>query len=204
MSVRDVPIPLRMRKLPLDHRGYPIGKGFYVDKAGKPQFTINDETKRQRHIRNDLCAICGTKLMRFRWFIGGPASAYDEHGAYIDPPLHDECAHYALQVCPYLAAPAYAGRIDGKLLSASEKQDMFTDPTMLPYRPDFFVAVCSRGTGWVDDGPLIRWVVPTRPYVRVEHWVQGQQVPVDMAAVEAALARAKAHAQPQTVASPTA
>ena len=39
-----------------------------------------------------------------------------ENGAFADPPGHRACVTYALQVCPYLAAPSYAKRIDGETL----------------------------------------------------------------------------------------
>lgn len=193
MSPHDVPIPARMRSLPLDQRGYPMAKFAFIDSQGNPQFTINDEPRRQHHLFNDLCPICGQALNRFRWFVGGPASAMHVKGCYIDPPMHDECAHYALLVCPYLAAPSYAGRIDDKKLPVQDYSTalFLNDPTMLDYRPDFFVAVCARATTWqFDSFGLIRYVRPTRPYVRWEAWRKGQKVVVSPEEMQAALAKA--------------
>lgn len=200
MNPRSVPVPLRMRKLPLEARGYPIPKFAFIDSEGKPQFTINDEMKRQVHIRKDRCPICGETLLRFRWFVGGPASGLHPQGVYIDPPMHEECAHYALQACPYLAAPSYAGRIDGKLLPEQDaKLALFlNDPTMLDYRPDFFVAAVSRGTIWQGEG-MVKYVAPVRPLVKVEFWRKGRQVDVTAGEVQAALDKALA-GQPEAVA----
>ena len=36
------PVPKMMRTLPRDARGYPIPFIVVIDRAGKPQFTIND------------------------------------------------------------------------------------------------------------------------------------------------------------------
>jgi hypothetical protein len=105
IDFRTVPIPALMKERQVDPRGYPIPWNVLVDSTGKAHFTINDESLRQMAIRDRLCPICGHRLWRGMWFVGGPGSALHEHGAYIDPPMHKPCAEYALKVCPYLAAP---------------------------------------------------------------------------------------------------
>jgi hypothetical protein len=69
--MKTIKIPARMRHLAIDHRGYPISVTVLVDEAGRPNFTINDEAKRQEIIREDRCPICGDKLLRGRWSVGG-------------------------------------------------------------------------------------------------------------------------------------
>src|SRR5215472_13925800 len=96
-------VPSRMAHLPLDPRGYPIPANVYRDAQGRPHFTINDDRKRLEQLRRDACPICDQSLYIGRWFVGGPLSAFHPNGAYIDLPMHHECATYALQVCPYLA-----------------------------------------------------------------------------------------------------
>ena len=103
MKPVDVPIPERMQHLDRDGRGYVIPWTVFRDSKGKAHFTINDENRRQTVIGRDCCPICAAKLLRGRWFVGGPGSAFHERGAYIDPPMHRECVVYALKVCPYLA-----------------------------------------------------------------------------------------------------
>jgi hypothetical protein len=141
-------IPARMAHLPRDHRGYPIPAMVLIDDGGRPHFQINDERKRQKCIEEDRCAICGTKLFRGRWFVGGPLSAFSERGSYIDPPLHQECAEFALAVCPYLAAPHYGKEIGVKTLKGRSATGIgiAIDPTTLPDRPPFFVAVMAVAT----------------------------------------------------------
>jgi hypothetical protein len=162
-----------MKHLKTDPRGYPIPDGLYIDQDGRAHFTINDETKRQRHLKQRCCPICGKRLKPDYWFVGGPRSAFDPNGAYIDLPMHDECAHYALQVCPYLAAPNYSGRIDAKTLSKDNATPMLIDQTMIPERPNTFVAVCCKKFSIIAGG---RYVRPTKPYLKVEYWQYGQKV----------------------------
>jgi hypothetical protein len=127
-----------------------------------------------------LCAICGKKLTRGRWFVGGPLSAFHAEGCYIDTPLHGDCARYALQVCPYLAAPKYSGRLDDAKIDAAELPDtlVMIDPTVLPERPDVFVAVMATGQTIKRNNGQI-YVRPRRPYKNVEYWRFGQQLPFE-------------------------
>lgn len=171
-------IPDRMARLDRDKRGYPIPVSVYRDSAGRPHFTISNEQVRQRVITEDCCPICGGKLTRGRWFVGGPQSAFHVRGAYIDPPMHNECAHYALKVCPYLAAQSYARRIEDKTLAPGETPPMLIDPTMDPQRPDYFVAVMAVKQDLICLGntDFVQYIKPRRPYSRIEFWKHGVHV----------------------------
>jgi hypothetical protein len=167
-----IPIPERMAHLPRDRRGYPIPWSVYHDATGRPHFQINDDVKRAIALARDWCPICANGLWRGRWFVGGPLSAFHPDGAYIDPPMHSECAHYALMACPYLAAPDYAKRIDARTLSKDDKSTMLlVDPTMIPERPEVFVALMTTGQERIGDN-----VRPRRPYSRIEYWRHGKQI----------------------------
>jgi len=176
-------IPDRMAKLERDARGYPIPVTVLRGTDGRPHFTINNEAARQRVIVQDRCPICGQRLLRGRWLVGGPGSAFHARGAYIDPPMHDECVHYALQACPYLAAPSYSRRIDDKTLTpeARKAAGLLFDQTMDPTRPELFVAVMFIGQPrWINDFvagiPVVRHLQPRKPYRKVEYWRHGQQL----------------------------
>lgn len=172
----NVAIPARMAHLERDRRGYPIPVSVYRDSDGRPHFTIIDELKRQRVIADDRCPICGGKLTRGRWFVGGPMSAFNNRGAYIDPPMHGECARYALRVCPYLAAPNYDKRIDDKTLPPGDDAPLLLDPTLIPERPDYFVAVMATGQKLIMNGGVVQYIAPKRPYSKIEFWQYGQRV----------------------------
>lgn len=168
------PIPPRMRHLDVDPRGYAIPWLVMRDRNGRAQFTINDEIKRERALRHDLCPVCGTKLFRGRWFVGGPGSAFHPDGAFIDTPMHAECKDYSMTVCPYLSVKHYDRRIDDRLLDAREKGIIAIDPTLDPARPKLFVALMTIGQRRVYEGSLPNYVLPKRPYSRVEFWLQGK------------------------------
>jgi len=169
-----VPVPDRMKHLPLDRRGYPVPVIVAV-KDGVPAFSVNDVDITHRMVAEDRCSICGTKLFRGRWLVGGCLSALACDGVFADAPVHDECVHYALQACPYLAAPNWRTPI-GRLQHAQmglpglafdiEKTD--------PARPEAFIAVMasridieSRGFGVVFCRPKEGHVI------RAEAWKNG-------------------------------
>lgn len=169
-----VPIPARMAKLKLDARGYPVPFIVLVDAAGIAQFTINDGRKTELARRLNLCGICGTKLFRGHWFVGGPISALHLHGVYFDGPLHSECARFALQVCPWLAAPKYAKRIEDARMkpeNVPEGIGQLVDPTVMNHRPSCFVAVMAIGHEFVNGHYR-----PNRPYRTIEFWRQGKRL----------------------------
>jgi hypothetical protein len=181
MKPIGVELPTRMQKLEKDHRGYPVPFIVLRDKAGEPHFTINDDRKLFYVLEHDLCGICGQKLLRGRWFVGGPLSAFHPQGAYLDGPLHHECMTYALQVCPYLVASKYLKRVDVATLKAEEREMILIDPTALPYRPKVFVAVMAVGQTVLVSPPQPKYK-PNRPYRAVEFWLNGKQISKDQGA----------------------
>jgi hypothetical protein len=185
-SPKTFPIPDRMRHLRRDARGFPIFYMAYCDAQGDPHFTVNEEEQRQDCIRREVCSICGGKLMRGRWFLGGPGSAFHQRGCYIDPPMHFECMRYALHVCPYLAMPRWTKFIEGKTLKATDPTQTLIDPAVEDERPEVFVAVMATGQHQIKGGlgydkvpvaiEFVQYIKPARPYSRLEFWQHGARV----------------------------
>lgn len=177
-NIREISIPKRMAHLDRDERGYPIPVMVFRDKTGRAHFTINNESDRFMLLMDDRCSICGQKLLRLRWFVGGPLSAFHEHGTYMDPPLHRECMHYGLRVCPYLALPSYTKRIDARTVRDPEPNRIFMDQTHIPARPVVFVCVGATGQSIRNTGDPLSpiYVTPKRPYKAIEHWKDGRQI----------------------------
>lgn len=177
MNWREVPIPKFMQALPRDRRGLPIPAIVMLDTDGTPHFTVNDSQKRAKVLREDRCGICGNPLFRGRWFVGGPLSAFSPRGCYIDPPMHGECVAYALQVCPYLAAPRYTGRLDDIKIDPAKVPGliMLVDETMLPDRPETFVAIMAVGQAVWARGATT-YVKPKAPYRQVQYWRHGSRL----------------------------
>jgi len=100
---RAVEIPVWLKHRPVDPRGYPIPFTAYVSPDGTPDFRVLDEEKRQDVVRRRLCGLCGFPLAYWIWFIGGDQSFSTR--MFNDPAMHEECARYALEVCPFLVRP---------------------------------------------------------------------------------------------------
>ncbi|HEY2617482.1 MAG TPA: hypothetical protein VGI78_09115 [Acetobacteraceae bacterium] len=123
-EIAKADVPQRMRTRPRDARGYPIPFLVMIDRNGTPQFTINDDAKAAACRAKRLCAICGKRFDPDGvWFVGGSRCFLHEHGAFIDPPSHLECATYSLRVCPFLAASRYMRRIDDAKLAPGAMPD---------------------------------------------------------------------------------
>ena len=170
-----------MARLPRDARGYPVPVVVKRDESGRPLFIVNDAEVIQRCIKRKLCSICGDRMVREFWFAGGPGSAFDPRGMYLDPPMHHECVTFALRVCPYLASPARREYVNAatveKLAERLGGDKLLLDPTVDEERPDPFVAVMSYGVS-VSSGSLgkERYLAPLRPYHAVEFWRHGERL----------------------------
>jgi hypothetical protein len=101
-SIADIPLPLRMRHLPVSDKGFPVP--WFVEWIdGQPDFRVMDGRKWLRAVRHDLCWLCGNTLGRFKVFCAGPMCAVNRTSA--EPPSHRECAEYAVKACPFLTKP---------------------------------------------------------------------------------------------------
>ncbi len=100
-----------------------------------------------------------------------PLSALHPQGRVQRPADAPECAHYALQVCPYLAAPHYAKRVTDARRVAQAGLGIGINPGSDTERPALFVLVMAVGQSvhW-SALPTIR---PRRPYRAVEYWQSG-------------------------------
>jgi hypothetical protein len=166
-----------MKKLTIDSRGYPIPWIVQIGNTGEPHFIINDFIRVDKCRKGDLCGICGQSLMRGRWFIGGPLSAFHPNGAYIDPPMHKECMEYAMQVCPYISMSNYnAFKMHELRKNIKTPKDLggvvLVDETMIPGRPAIFVCVHARASRALNSGHFC----PAKPYIGVQYWRHGQQI----------------------------
>lgn len=174
----EVTLPKKMRALGKDRRGYPIPYILLRDTDGRPHYTVNDTHRVMKALQEKRCGICGTRLDKPMWFVGGPLSALHMDGAYIDSALHHECMTYALQVCPYLAAPNYSGRIDTATIDPAKVPDVaiFLDTTMIPERPAVFVAIAALGQDYQFTDMGTSRIRPHRPFVAIEYWRQGKRL----------------------------
>lgn len=179
-TITDAPVPRRMQSLAVDPRGYAIPWNVMRGIDGTGIFTVNDDRKHYEAIRRELCPLCGERLGAWKWFVGGPGSAFDVNGWYLDLPGHRDCIEYALQVCPYLALPKYLGRIDvpaHKMHNVPPEARLLLDETIAPERPDIFVAQASAYVELkVNHRPALPHVRPHKPILERGYWRHGRKL----------------------------
>jgi hypothetical protein len=99
-------------------KGLPIPMAVVVTN-GKPDFATVNFTLVFDLAYKKKCALCGTRMRGNRYaFIGGPVAK--ANGLYQDGPMHEECARYAAEVCPFVD-----GRKDEYRDGASRPDEMY-------------------------------------------------------------------------------
>jgi len=131
-------LPASLAARPRDRRGLPIPFVQHLGPDGQPDFTQIDASKVIRCAREHRCGLCGEPLHGKVSFLGGPRSAAAQggHGAYIDPPMHPECARAALDLCPHMAVQQ-ALRVRGDASNLTPHHD--------PHKPDRWVLLTAPG-----------------------------------------------------------
>lgn len=100
---KDLPeIPLRMRQLPIEARGYPVP--WFVEWInGVPDFRVMDRRKWGLAIRFGNCWLCGEPVGVRRTFVIGPMCGITR--TTNEPASHHECATFAAIACPFMTRP---------------------------------------------------------------------------------------------------
>jgi hypothetical protein len=95
-----IPIPKHLEGRPR-WRGLPIPYIALIKDDGEPDFRVTNEINRRVVMIERLCQLCGNKMGRNLFFVGGTMAA--KHNQYFEPQAHLECVIYAMQVCPFIA-----------------------------------------------------------------------------------------------------
>ena len=82
-------------------RRLPVPFSAEQDEHGRAVFTALDPARKDQIIRHRLCGVCGRPLGYWFVFLGDEISARPG-GIYVDPPMHENCALAAIEVCPYI------------------------------------------------------------------------------------------------------
>jgi len=102
-AISRIPIPARMKHLPISENGFPTPWFVPYDQNGVAVPQAADPVKRLRAYRDHLCWCCGGKLGIHMAFTLGPMCAVNRVTA--EPASHRACAEYAVRVCPFLVKP---------------------------------------------------------------------------------------------------
>jgi hypothetical protein len=101
-AIKDIAIPARMARLPVNERGYPV-PWFVAMIDGKWDFRAIGPGKVKDAYNKKLCWLCGQPLGQFLAFVIGPMCSINRVSS--EPPSHRDCAEYAVKACPFLAQP---------------------------------------------------------------------------------------------------
>ena len=99
---------------------------------------------------------------------------------FTSPHAHEECARYAIQVCPFLAVPTYSRLIEARTLKPETLHEtaLVHHDQITPSRPCFFVLARTSSIRLVEagDGSGKKYILPRRPWKQVEFWKDGKTI----------------------------
>lgn len=112
------PPPPRIARLPRDKHARPV-PWFVAHVNGTPDFRIANDRKMRGAIVFRCCWICGSSLRNQTLgpaatqyaYVIGPMCAVNRVSS--EPPMHRECAIYAVRACPFLTMPGMRRRSTG-------------------------------------------------------------------------------------------
>lgn len=163
----SIAMPERIARLPKDERGYPVqvtaGKGT----DGKIDFRAINMNAWANCVKLRRCGICGEPLGANIAFVGGPISM-DNRG-FVDAGMHRDCARYACQVCPFIAAPRFAY---ARTIPALEGHEMSVHESVSTKRPDYFGLGVTKFYDVRANGPE-EIVLVAAPWKSLEWWKEG-------------------------------
>lgn len=166
-DLAGIAVPPRVAALPKDERGYPIqvtaGKGT----DGKIDFRAISMSVWATCVKHRRCGVCGEPLGRFVAFVGGPQSMASR--AFMDAGMHKDCAQYACQVCPFIAAPRFAY---ARALPVLEGQTVVINEAVSTNRPSYFGLGVTRYYSVVPNGSDSLAII-AQSWDYVEWWKEG-------------------------------
>jgi hypothetical protein len=101
-SIRHIPVPPRMARLPISDRGFPV-PWFVAKVNGEWDFRAIEPGKVARADIERRCWLCGEQLGQYLAFVIGPMSSINRVSS--EPPSHRDCAEFAVRACPFLSQP---------------------------------------------------------------------------------------------------
>jgi hypothetical protein len=170
------PAPGKIRRLPVDARGYPVP--WFVGwlkhpETGEryPEFRVIGPSRIAQAVREKRCWVCGEPLNRRNMaFVIGPMCAVNRVSS--EPPSHVECAAWSARACPFLTLPK-AQRRDAGLPEDAPMAGigiMRNPGVTLVWITRSFEPFAAPGGVLFQVGPPLecRWYVEGRPATRAE------------------------------------
>jgi hypothetical protein len=101
-AIRDIPLPPRMMRRPVNERGFPV-PWFVSFIGGKWDFVNLDPRKIIEAYNRKICWLCGEPLGQYKSQVIGPMCSINRVSS--EPSQHYDCAEFAVRACPFLARP---------------------------------------------------------------------------------------------------
>lgn len=170
-------IPARMLRRPVDAHGRPIPFSQFIRDDGTPDFRILDVRRVLQCLTQRRCGLCGDLMGRHIFFVGGPLCI--TNGVFNDPPMHKECAQFALTVCAHL------NRSKGRYNAATplpERVAIAVAQLSSDQKADHFALLHTTGyrVGHGSDG--MTYIRANLPWLDVELWRDGAPMQEEEAA----------------------
>lgn len=164
-------IPPRLIHRPRDERGYVIPYAQFIKGHGMPDFATMDHHKVLKCLRHRVCGICGEQLGRHIYFVGGPLCVANR--LFYDPPMHRECAIYALATCPHLARSK--GRYRPVPPTPPEGATLTVGKMATTVKAEYFALMHTTAFEW-GQTPDGMFMAKAAPWIGVEYWQDGKPV----------------------------
>lgn len=164
----EIPVPDNMKALSVTERGY--FKPWFV-KAD--DFRVVDPKKAALAVTKRACWICGNPFDGTRFaLVGSPLSAM--FCSFKEPPCHQDCAEYAMQVCPFILYPKSKRRSAG--LDDSNKLENVNRNLKVKIAPDnpgeYYLVVVSDFT-YDQEKQLMKF--GESEVIERQHWIGGKK-----------------------------
>ncbi len=166
MSAPEHVLPETLAARPHDRRrGIPIP---YVNEKDDhtADFAAIQSARVLTCARERLCGSCGQPLGWWLAFLGGPRTASER--AYLDPPMHPDCALASLTLCPHIARREHR-RAPEHRISA----DTITPELMTETKPDRWVmGICRDYEARIiaPRTPQSHVLFLAKPFKRIRSW----------------------------------
>lgn len=166
IDLTQIATPDRIAAMKKDVRGYPIPFSVKYDADGVPDFRVIDPDRWQDAVISKRCGVCGGFLGAHLAFVGGPLSMENRH--FTDLPMHRDCAIYALQVCPFIAAPKFS-------YSKTFGEEIVVNADVSTNRPSRFGLGIAKGFDVVrlPHGDI---ALRAHPFKSIEWWENGNRI----------------------------
>jgi len=114
------------------YKGLPVPFFTAIGRDGNPDFRAHSPKRHSEAIRGKLCGICGKRLVYWQTLVVGPKEL-ESRMTYM-PAMHDECARYAMSMCPFLVSEEHVMRSaaevrEGRRMAVTDK--LLPKPTKL-------------------------------------------------------------------------